>query len=317
MKRGVFSSFILAIGLIYVIEIPCYGFWVWTPQTKKWVNPKYAAKETPQKQFDYAMDFFEKGNYEKAAEEFERLIRSYPTSSLAPEAGYYGGLSYQRCELYYKAHLIYNKMITQYPHSKRISQIVENEYRIGNIFLEGKRRKILGVEILPALNTAKKIFEGIVENLPYSEYGDDSQYKLGLVYKKMNNYQEAVEAFERVVKNYPQSALKEKAKYQIAFCLLKSSLPSDYDQETTDKAIEKFEDFISGNPPTDLAEEAKEAIKELKNRKAKHEFDIAKYYEDNNKYQAAIIYYESIIKNYPQTEWAKVAEEKLKNIKKK
>ncbi len=311
------SLFLSILILAFLISSSCYGFWVWTPQTKKWINPKYAAKETPQKQFDYAMGFFKRGNYKTAGAEFEKLINSYPGSSLAPEAGYYGGFSYQKSEEYYRAYLVYNKVLTQYPHSERISQIVEKEYEIGNIFLEGKKRKVLGVEILPALSTAEEIFKNIVNDVPYSEYGDKAQYKLGQVYKKMARYQEAADAFEKVIKNYPKSSLKDEAQYEMALCSLKSSLPAAYEQESTDKAIKRFEEFIKEEPPKKLAQEARESVDELKIKKAKHEYEIAQFYEENNKYESAVIYYNSIINNYPETKWAKEANKRLAEIKKR
>jgi outer membrane protein assembly factor BamD len=235
---------------------------------------------------------------------------------LAPEAGYYGGLSYQKAELYYKAHIVYNKILTQYPHSKRTSQIIKNEYEIGEIFLSGKKRKVMGIELLPALSTAEEIFKSIVESNPYSKYGDDAQYQLGQVYKKMGNYSKAEKAFEAVIKNYPDSPLAEKARYQIALTSLESSKASEYEQKSTEKAIEGFEEFIEEEPPQELKKEAEEAISKLKDKKAKHDFDIAKYYEDNSEYKAAVIYYQSVINEYPQSIWAKKAKERIEKIEK-
>jgi outer membrane protein assembly factor BamD len=315
MRRNKIFFFTLIISLS--LSSSCYAFWVWTPQTKRWINPKYAVKTTPEKQFDYALSFYKRGNYKTAAGEFEKLINSYPGSLLAPEAGYYGGLSYQKAEEYYKAYLVYYKVLTQYPHSKRISQVVENKYEIGNIFLEGRRRKLMGVEILPALSTAEEIFKTIVDYAPYSEYGDKSWYKLGQIYKKTGRYKEAADAFAMIIKNYPNSALRNEAQYEIALCSLKESLPPAYEQESTDRTIEQFKEFIEERPPEDLTQEAEETIRELKERRAKHEYDIARFYEQNNKYKSAAIYYNSIIRDYPQTKWAQEARGRLEEIRKR
>ena len=311
-------KFCICVGILIVMwSSNCSAFWIWTPQTKRWINPKHAAKATPQKQFNYAKDFFDEGDYGDAAVEFEKLINSFPDSSLAPEAGYFSGLSYQKNEQYHKAFLIYNKILMHYPHSKRISQIVEKMYEVGVIFLEGRKRKIMGLEIMPPLNTAQEVFKSIVDNVPYSEYGDKAQFKLGESYKRMGDYNRAIEAFENVVKNYQESLLVEEARYQIAICSLRVSLPSEYEQETTNKAIRKFEDFMGESPPRELIEEAETAIKQLEDKKAKHEYEIAQFYETSHKYESAIVYYKSIIKNYPETEWAKEARGKLDNIKKR
>ncbi|MCK5305899.1 MAG: outer membrane protein assembly factor BamD [Candidatus Omnitrophica bacterium] len=305
------------IGLIFLCFSDCHAFWVWTPKTKGWVNPKHAPKSTPQKQFDYAKSFYDNEEYKSAAVEFEKLVNSYSGSSLAPDAGYYSGLSYQREELYYKAFVVYDKILSQYPNSKRTSQIVEKMYEIGNVFLDGKKRKILGLELLPALATAEQIFATIVDNAPYSELGDDAQFQMGECYKKMKEYAKAVEAFEKVIKKYPESSLVDNARYQIAICSLMASQPSEYEQGSTDKAIREFKDFIDETPPEDLVEEAQKAISRLESKKAKHEYEIAQYYESRRGYDSAIIYYRSVITNYPGTKWAEMAKENLKKVKEK
>ncbi len=175
----------------------------------------------------------------------------------------------------------------------------------------------MGLEILPSLGTAEKIFISITENVPYSAYGDNAQYKLGEVYKKRGEFEQAVEAFETLIKEYPESSLVAEARYQIALSRLQGSLPADYEQATTDKALREFEEFIETSPPPELEEEAQKAISELKARKAKHEYDIAEFYEISHKYKSALIYYESIVNNYPGTEWARLAEAKIDKLKEK
>ncbi len=70
------------------------AFWIWTPKSQKFVNPKYAVKDSPQQQYDWAMSFYKEGDYRRAAEEFIRLVKQYKNSELAPDAQYYASLSY-------------------------------------------------------------------------------------------------------------------------------------------------------------------------------------------------------------------------------
>jgi outer membrane assembly lipoprotein YfiO len=316
MKKT-FILLLLFIVIMHLLTANAFAFWVWTPKTQKWINPKYAPKDTPQKQYDYAFEFYENQEYKKAAAEFEKLVNTFEGSSLVPDAGYYGGLSYEKNEYYYKAYLLYNKIISKYPNSKRNVQIIEQMYNIGLLFLSGAKRKVMGLEVLPALSTSQQIFLSIVKNAPYSSYGDDAQFQLGEAYKKMNNYSMAVEAFEDLLKNYPQSSYADRAQYEIAICSLQASKPADYEQETTEKAIKEFEDFINEDPPEDLKEEAEKAVLDLKHKKAKHDYDIAKYYESAKEYKSALIYYKSVINAYPDTEWAKLSKEKIKSLEAK
>jgi len=314
-KLFIVSIFILLCIFICVNEAA--AFWVWTPKTEKWINPKYAPKDTPEKQYDYAMSFYEHDEYKKAATEFEKLINSFEGSSLVPDAGYYGGLSYEKDKDYYRAYLLYNKIISQYPKSKRNPQIIEQMYNVGVLFLNGAKRKIMGLEVLPALTTSQQIFLSIITHAPYSAFGDDAQFQLGQAYKKMGNYSMAVEAFGDLLKKYAESPLVDRAQYEIAICSLQASKPAAYEQETTEKAIKEFEDFMDESPPDDLKQEAQKTIIELKSRKAKHDYDIAKYYESRREYVSALIYYKSVVDNYPGTEWATLSETQVELVQEK
>src|SRR3989338_9239074 len=68
------------------------AFWVWTPETNKWVNPKYAIKDTPQEQLQFGMDFYNAKQYKEAVREFQKLIEHYPRAREAPDAQYHIGL---------------------------------------------------------------------------------------------------------------------------------------------------------------------------------------------------------------------------------
>ena len=38
------------------------AFWMWTPETNKWINPKYAVKDTPQEQLQVGTDLYKTTN---------------------------------------------------------------------------------------------------------------------------------------------------------------------------------------------------------------------------------------------------------------
>ena len=42
---------------------------------EKWVNPKYAVKDTPKEQYDFAMEFYTTKEYKEAVREFKKLLK--------------------------------------------------------------------------------------------------------------------------------------------------------------------------------------------------------------------------------------------------
>ncbi len=288
-----------------------YAAWVWSSDTKRWENPKYAVRDTPKAQFELGMSYFNGSNYKAALSEFKKLIKSYPNSEFASQAQYFIGLCYQKTEDYYQAFLAYQKVIEVYPYNEKADQIIEEQFNMAKLFYDGYKSKLLGFAIVPSIDKAIEIFSKVVENAPYGKNADSAQYYLGLSYKKMQQYQEAQDAFKKLIDEYPQSQLVEDAKYQIGQCYADAAPKPAYDQLSTEASIREFKELVQTSPQSDKAKQAQGLLDELKEKKAQSVFDTAKFYERLKKYKSAQIYYKQILNEYPKTSWAAKSLERL------
>ena len=293
-----------------------YPYWIWTPKTKKWINPKTAVKPTPKEQFDFAKSLYDIKSYEEAKKEMKKLVQHYPKSFEASEAQYYLGLINEAQDNLYEAFQDYQKVIDKYPFSQRVQEIIEKEYKIGEAFMAGAKRKALGMA-LPVENPAIEIFNKVIENSTYGPLAAKTQYKLGLVLKGLSRFYEAEDAFSNVISKYPDSEWVEPAKFQIASCRAALSRGPEYDQGAAGDAKQKFEEFIKEHPDAVLSSEAEKNIQELKAKEAKSNYEIAGFYEKQKAYESAKIYYQDTIDNYFDTEWAQKAKLRLEELEKK
>lgn len=308
---------ILSFVVIFALSAgSAYPFWIWTPKTGKWVNPKNVAKESPQAQFDYAISFYNEKKLEDAMREFKKLIKEYPKSFEASESQYYLGLIEEERGNLYEAYLAYQKLVDKYPFSERIKDVVEKEYNIADKFMAGYKRKALGVT-LPVENPAIEIFTKVVDNSTYGPLAPKAQYKLGLVLKGVQRYYEAEDAFNKVIANYPDSEWAEPSKFQIAACRAALSRSPDYDQGASGEAKQKFEEFVREHPDAVLSIEAEANIAKLNEKEAESTFNTARFYEKQKADNAARIYYNYVIENYPQSPWAAKSIERLQILEKK
>lgn len=310
------KKFLFILIILYTLSISYHAeaFWVWSPKTKKFINPKYAAKDNPEEQYKWAMRFFKKKEYTRAAEEFNLLTTHFKDSDLAPEAQYYAGRSYEEAGKPYPAFTAYQKTIDVYPFTKRIDEIIEREYNLGRILYEKHSGKLMGKELMTDLDRAAEIFKIVRGNAPFGAYADKAQFMLGQCYKKSEQYNEAIAAFQQLVDEYAKSNLAEKAKYEVAQCTYLASLKSDYDQELTDEAIEEFKKVAMIRAGGVLTEEAKEAVSLLENKKAESLFKTAQFYEKQKHYKSAVIYYKEILNKYPGSLSSESAIENLGKI---
>ena len=306
------SALILSVWLALLAPTPqAQAEWIWSPQTG-WIGPTGAVKDTPAEQLVFAVSFYERKDYDRAIKEFRKLLKAYKDSPDAAEAQYYLGRCYEDDDDYYQAFLEYRQTIQVYPSTKRFDEILERAYQIGNYFLAGKKRKVFGVAaLLPARDKAIEIFQALVTDGPFSEYGQLAQYKLGLAYLSLVEYESAVTAFEQLISRYPDSPLVDDARFQLAQASLKGTFKPGYDQSPTDVAVRELQTFVREYPESELSGEAAGRLKELQERRAQHEFDVGQFYERHQQYVSAVTYYETIVNEFAQTSWAAKAAERL------
>lgn len=297
---------------------PAMAFWVWTPETNKWVNPKYAVKETPQEQLAFGKEFYQNKEYKEAIREFQKLIKHYPRSREAPEAQYHIGLCLEGQNQIFAAFKEYQTVIDKYPFSELAIKIIEKQYDIGMRLLENanNRGKFIGA-LTGADYNVVDVFKTVIKNAPYGVLAAPSQYKIGLYLMEKGLYQEARDELEKVINDYPDSEWAKAAKYQIASADAQRSTDAQYDQKVTKVAVEEFKEFVTDNPDAELSAKAKEQIHQLREKEAENSFLIAQFYEKQKNYKAAKIYYQTVTDDYKATSWASRALVKIREINEK
>lgn len=316
-KKTQIKIILISIVFLFFLANTSYAFWIWTPKSKTFINPKFAVKDTPEEQYQWAMHFFKMNEFQRAADEFVRLTSHYPDSDLAPEAQYYAGRSYEELGKYYFAFQNYQKTVDNYPYTDRLEEIIEREYNIANIFQSKETSKLMELELSISLDRAVEVYKKIVENSSFGPYADKSLYQMAECYRRMMKYTEAIEAYEKIVNDYPESKLAPEAKYQLAYTRYEASLDPEYDQESTEEALREFKQISRTTAVPKIAEEAEKLLGELRERKAGSELKVAEFYLKQKQYRSALIYYKEVVGKFPNTQSAKEAEEKIEYIKKR
>jgi outer membrane assembly lipoprotein YfiO len=310
-----YLSLLLAALLVLSFCPGAQAFWIWTPETGKWINPKYDVKPSPEDQLAYAHSFYGAGKYGEAKREYQKLLKVYPKAREAAEAQFYIGRVWEELKKYFEAVEAYQKVIDRYPFSDLGPKVVERQYFIANLLLEGKGKdshyasSLLGTDY-----NVVEIFRKVIKNDPYGSYAPASQYKIGLFLLQKMEYQAARDEFEKTMNDYPDSKWAESARYQIAVADAKRSVKPQYDQNVTNIAVEGFKDFVKTNPESELSKEAKAEIDRLRVKEAENAFVVAKYYEKNKQVKAAKIYYQGVMDKYSDTNWAEKARKQIQLI---
>src|SRR3989338_5111914 len=210
-------KYLIIISVIFISAVYSFdtalAYWIWTPETKKFVNPKWAPKDSPKEQFDWAISFYNSKDYKRAAVEFEKVTKHYEYSEYASKSQYYVGLSYENMEKFYTAFQNYQKAIDNFPHIENLDEIIAREFNIGKLYASKDNPKVLGTDIMTSLDRAVEIFKKVVDNAPYGPLADEAQFNMGEALKRAERFEEAVQAFQRLVDDYPSSRFVEKGRF--------------------------------------------------------------------------------------------------------
>lgn len=155
---------------------------------------------------------------------------------------------------------------------------------------------------------ALEYFQAIVYNYPGESIVDTAQYYLGLSYYGAREYELAQVELNRLILNYPSSVYFQHSVFMKAVSFYEGN-PKHYGLDQTDlqKAINQFEDFIIDYPEAELIDEARRYLLLARSRMARKFYNSAVVYRRMGAYAAAEIYFQKVIDDYTDTEYAPMA----------
>src|SRR5437867_7115197 len=87
------------------------------------------------------------GNPKRALRAYKSLIKHHPKDSLAPSALYRAAQLQEQLNDYTPAADSFRELVEKYPTSPYFEDAIEAQFRIGELYLNGKKLKVLGMSI--------------------------------------------------------------------------------------------------------------------------------------------------------------------------
>ena len=270
-----------------------------------------------QSQFDFALDAEKRDKIGLAISGYRKTVKRFPKSTVAAAAQYKVGALYEKQKNYQGAAEAYERLVLNYPHSSDFNAALEGEYRIGTMYLDGLRTQVLGVKLLPSRQRAVACFTVITHNAPFSRFAPLAQFGIGQGFMYATDYAAAIRAFQVVVDKYPTDPIAADALYEIGFANMTITRAGSYDPAATQNAREAFEDFLAAYPNHEKSAQAKENLANLGNAQSGGSLKIADYYYKQKLYRAAVVYYNDVIRQQPNSPDGQKAKTKLDQIRTK
>jgi len=302
-----------------ILSESCAAAVVFQPGKKaKFVAPgEEEISETALELFQTAQTAEKQGNLKRAIHAFKSIVRQHPRDALAAGALYRAAELQEQLHEYLGAADSFRQVVERYPSSPHFDEAIEAQFRIGEIYLAGKKKKVLGIPVGSSLERAVTIFANVVRTAPYGKYTARAQFNIGLAREKQHVPEMAIEAYQAVVDKFPNEPVAAAAQYQIGYIWLMAARKGTRDSAATANAKTAFQDFLLHYPHSEKAAQARANLELLEHKETTSSYQVAKFYDKQKYYRAAVVYYNEVIRQQPGSTESNLAKKRIDQLRRK
>src|SRR5947199_9082061 len=257
------------------------------------------------------------GNIKRAIKAYKSLVKHHPKDTLAPGALYRSAQLQEQLHEYTPAAESFSQLVERYPGSPHFEEAIEAQFRVGEIYLNGKKLKFLGIPLASALDRAVTVFANVVRTAPYGKYTARAQFDIGLAREKQGANDAAIQAYQAVVDKFPNEPIAVDAQYQIGYIWFTAAQLGTKDAAAASNAKTGFQDFLFHYPKSEKAGQARANLDILEHKQTANSYKVAKFYDKQKYYRAAVIYYNEVIRQQPGSEESNEAKKRIDQLRAK
>ena len=162
---------------------------------------------------------------------------------------------------------------------------------------------------------AKKSFETLLNQYPFSEYSLLAELKTADSNFYLENYEEALLQYKDFEEHHPTNEAVPYVMFQMGMCYYRQIDTIDRDISNATNAIYSFSRLERAYPNSAYNEEVQTRISAARNFLANHEYYVASFYVRTYAYEEAKARLEYLLRQYPDTNIAPDAEKLLFDLR--
>lgn len=184
------------------------------------------------------------------------------------------------------------------PEEEEALPSAESYYQHGVDTLGGKRSFVFLRDI--DYPKAIEYFQEVIDNYPYSDYAILAELQIADIHFERGEFEEASSYYHDFVELHPNHAKVSYALYRNGLCSYNQMRASDRDQGPTREAVAQFKALIERYPDSEMADDAKQRLRECEDRLARQDIEIADYYYSQGAWYAASRRYRAALNSFPE-----------------
>src|SRR6266481_4748217 len=310
---------LVLIAVMFFVPEPSGASIVFRPgQKAEYVTPgEEAISGNAAEIYQTAQNAEKENNLKRAINAYKTLVRRHPKDALAPTALFRAAQLQEQTRQYTPAADSYLHLVEKYASSPHFDEALEGQFRIGEIYLNGKKLKLLGIPVASALDRAVTVFANVVRTAPYGRYTARAQFDIGMARQKQGANDAAIQAYQAVVDKFPNEPIAVDAQYQIGYIWFTASQLGTNDAAAAGNAKTAFQDFLFHYPKSEKAAQARKNLDILERKQTTGSYEVAKFYDKQKYYRAAVIYYNEVIRQQPGSQESNEAKRRIDQLRAK
>ncbi len=210
-----------------------------------------------------------------------------------------------------KAATRYKQFLTVHPDSLLYPVASERLYSIGVAWLQGEKRTFLKILRLPAFDDGADLMWDIADREGNSPMSLRALTTLAENQERRQKYFDAYQTWAEIATRWPTGKIGQESLLRMAQELHASYTGPEYDAAALASARSYYEDFIGRYPDLAEALNVGEELAMIQEQLAYKAYQTGFYYERTDKPDAAAMYYDKVLDEWPESKAAVMAAQRV------
>ena len=272
-----------------------------------------------------AVKVYQKGLEQVNAKKYYDALKSFKDSELLATSNTIRANSLRAqigaaklAELPWQEFELIEALLSRFPEYADVSEAIAREYELGELFFKGKREPAFyALRKVPWLQGPDKTEEVLLRALqraPYAEQAPKARLRLAFVYDQQGETVKSLEQLRIVESKFPESSSYKLALLALGYGCYEMAIHGDGDGRYGRECAELSEKFLKRFPNDPAVPMVKRNLQRIRDVQAKRLFDMAEFYGQRGRTEAAGRYLARVVQEFPESGAAPASEKKLAEL---
>ena len=202
------------------------------------------------------------------------------------------------------------KFVKKFPESRFYQAVLDRQYAIATAFLSGQKRKVAKVFKVRGYAEGQRMMEKISDRSGQAPMGLKALQSVAESLEKRGKYEDAYEEWSQISSRYGDSdQIAEESLLAMGRCKHGAYKGPQYDASDLISAQSYYKNYVLKYVQKSQELEIQEKLKQISEQQAYKQFQIGRYYQNTGSTEAANLYYQMVMENWPDTTAAKMAKD--------